>query len=242
MVVTRPPSIAVVPAASVVKLAAISVLLRVVVLELFRLTLPNAVPSPTLSAKVITPVPAFMVRSWAAALLRVELKMTPTPFRVVVLAKITGLAKLIAAEVCMVNPDNVRLSLPVVLSVVNGLLLPIAPDNVIPPVIVALVVVRVNPNKPLMVPLRVSAPFVLIVVSAVKVMLPLAVAADVLLLNKAPLVLTPVPASDSVLDKPVPLRSKAPPLVTVIVPVPKGPDVGGLAILPLPDFRVPELT
>ena len=93
-----------------------------------------------------------------------------------------------------------------------------------------------------MVPLRVSAPLVLIVVSAVKLMLPLAVAAVLLLLNKAPLELTPVPASDSSFDKVVPLRSKAPPLVTVIVPVPKGPDVGGLAILPVPDFSVPELT
>ena len=92
-----------------------------------------------------------------------------------------------------------------------------------------------------MVPLRVSAPLVLIVVSAVKLMLPLAVAA-VLLLNKAPLELTPVPASDSSFDKVVPLRSNAPPLVTVIVPVPKGPDVGGLAILPVPDFSVPEPT
>ena len=93
-----------------------------------------------------------------------------------------------------------------------------------------------------MVPLGVSAPLVLIVVSAVKVMLPLAVAAVLLLLNKAPLELTPVPASDSVLDKVVPLRSNAPPLVTVIVPVPKGPATGGPVILPLPDFRVPELT
>lgn len=237
-----PPLMAVVPPASVVKLAAVSVLLRVVVLVLFNVTFPSATPSPTLPVKVIIPVPAFIVRCWADALLRVELKITPTPVRVVVLAKITGLAKLISAEVCMVNPDNMMLSLPVVLSVVNGLLLPIAPDNVIPSVMVALVVVRVNPNKPLMVPLRVSAPLVLMVVSAVKVMLPLAVAADVLLLNNAPLELTPVPASDSVLDKVVPLRSNAPPLVTVIVPVPKGPDVGGLAILPLPDFRVPELT
>ena len=61
------------------------------------------------------------------------------------LANTTGLAKLISAEAFMVKPDNVMMSLPVVLSVVNGLLLPIAPDNVIPSVMVVEVVVRVIP-------------------------------------------------------------------------------------------------
>ena len=136
---------AVVPPASVVKLAAVNVLLRVVVLELFRVKFPSAVPSPTLPVKVITPVPEFIVRFWANALLRVELKITPTPVRVVVLANTTGLAKLISAKAFMVKPDNVMMSLPVVLSVVNGLLLPIAPDNVIPSVMVVEVVVRVIP-------------------------------------------------------------------------------------------------
>ena len=137
---------AVVPPTSVVKLAAVNVLLRVVVLALFKVTFPSAVPSPTLPVKVITPAPAFMVRFLAEALLRVELKITPTPVRVVVLANTTGLAKLISAEAFMVKPDNVMMSLPVVLSVVNALLLPIVPDSAIPSAtLVVLVVVRVIP-------------------------------------------------------------------------------------------------
>ena len=92
-------------------------------------------------------------------------------------------------------------------------------------------------------PLSVSepAPCVVIDVVPVKVMLPLAVAAVALLLSSAPTPV-PVPARDSVFDKVLPFKSSAPPLVTVIVPVPNGPVAGGPVMLPLPDLSVPELT
>ena len=91
-------------------------------------------------------------------------------------------------------------------------------------------------------PLSVSEPAPCVVIDVVpfKVMLPLAVAAVALLLSSAPTPV-PVPARDSVFDKVLPFKSSAPPLVTVIVPVPNGP-LGGELMLPAPDFSVPELT
>ena len=80
------------------------------------------------------------------------------------------------------------------------------------------------------------------VVASVNVMVPLAVAASELLLSSAPAVITPVPDNDKLLANVLPFKSNAPPLVTVIVPVPNGPLVGGELILPLPDLSVPELT
>ena len=60
-------------------------------------------------------------------------------------------------------------------------------------------------------------------VALCKTTLPLATAAVLLLLIKAPLLLMPVPFRLIALAMVLPLRSKTPPLITVIAPVPTGP-------------------
>ena len=54
----------VVPTASVLKLAALTVLLNLVIPLLFAMRLPKAVVLPTSPVKVIFAVPLFAVKSW----------------------------------------------------------------------------------------------------------------------------------------------------------------------------------
>src|SRR5258708_4978253 len=75
-VVTLPPLIAVVPLAFVVKLAAFTVPLKVVVPVLFNAIAPNAVPTPALPVRVIAPAPALIVNARAEALEIVDPKLT----------------------------------------------------------------------------------------------------------------------------------------------------------------------
>ena len=73
-----PPLMAVVPDASVTKLAAAKVLLIVLVPVLFKITAPSAVaPAPTVPVKVTPPVPLLTVNARAVVvLLSVEPKVT----------------------------------------------------------------------------------------------------------------------------------------------------------------------
>ena len=95
-----------------------------------------------------------------------------------------------------------------------------------------------------MVLLRVKFPRFLIVVSAAKVMAPLAVAAELTLLKRAPLLLSPVPLRVNKLAIVLPLRSKVAPEFTVTRPVPKGPlvTVPDVGVELAPAWRVPLLT
>ena len=64
-----PPLMAVVPDASVTKLAATKVLLIVLVPVLFKMTAPNAVPEPTAPVKVTPPLPLLTVNARAVVVL-----------------------------------------------------------------------------------------------------------------------------------------------------------------------------
>ena len=91
---------------------------------------------PTTPPKVVVPL-SFTVNAYAVVGdSSVELNVTPTPVKIVVLAKMTGLAKLIAAAVLTVPPDKVIAAVPVVVRLVKTALLPIVLDNSIPPVLV----------------------------------------------------------------------------------------------------------
>ena len=79
----------------------------------------------------------------------------------------------------------------------------------------------VRPKAPSIAPLRVKSPDPLIVVSAVRVIDPLAVADELLLLNNAPDELAPTPAKLMLLASVLPLRSNAPPDEIVTAPAPR---------------------
>ena len=71
-VVVMPPLMAVVPDASVTKLAAAKVLLIVLVPVLFKMTAPNGVPEPTAPVKVTPPLPLVTVNARAELLPTVD--------------------------------------------------------------------------------------------------------------------------------------------------------------------------
>ena len=94
LVVIPPPLIAVVPAASVTRLAEAKVLLMVLVPVLFKMTASRAVPEPTAPLKLTPPEPLLTVRARAELLLSVEPKLTK--LSVVVKVNTVAFAKLTA--------------------------------------------------------------------------------------------------------------------------------------------------
>lgn len=95
MVVTLPPLIAVVPVASVTKLAATKVLLIVLVPVLFKITVPSAVvPEPTAPVKVTPPVPLLTVKARAVVVL---LTVDANDIRLSVLVKIVAAPRVTAS-------------------------------------------------------------------------------------------------------------------------------------------------
>ena len=162
-------------------------------------------------------------------------------FKVVLAVNVRALPKFISPVVMMLAPDSVMPAEPDAAEVVRLAKLampPIAPPSVTAPV---LVVVIVKLWAPLMVLLSISAPTFLIVVLPARVMAPLAVAEEALLLYRAPLELSPVPVKLKALATVKPLRSSAVPELIVTTPVPKGPSVTDPVEL-IPAFKVPALT
>ena len=135
-------------------------------------------------------------------------------------------------------------AVPLISRLARGLVLPTTPDSLIP-----LLFRTESAWAPFSVPLSVSAPKVLIVVSSVSVMLPDAMAAALLELRRAPVFAEPVPARLKAFATVRPLRSSEPPEDTMTAAVPSapervsGPDVTEFAPalrMPLSMFVPPE--
>ena len=94
VVVMLPPLMAVVPDASVTKLAAAKVLLIVLVPVLFKMTAPNAVPEPTAPVKVTPPLPLLTVNARAVVVL---LSVVANETRLFVVVKVVSAPKVTAS-------------------------------------------------------------------------------------------------------------------------------------------------
>ena len=89
-----PPLMAVVPDASVTKLAAAKVLLIVLVPVLFKMTAPSAVPEPTAPVKVTPPLPLLTVNARAVVVL---LSVLANETRLFVVVKVVSAPKVTAS-------------------------------------------------------------------------------------------------------------------------------------------------